>query len=215
MKNDEIGSLRRSYDKKKLSRASLADQPLDQFRIWFEEAVEDPGVIEANAMVLATQSEGRLSTRVVLLKAIQEKGLVFYTNYRSRKGLEIEKHAQVALNFWWQNLQRQVRIEGRAELLSSTQSDAYFKARPRGSQLGALISPQSKVIPDRHWLEQKLEQATLEHEKSELTRPQHWGGYIVTPDYYEFWQGRANRLHDRFRYRKDENAIWQIDRIAP
>jgi len=211
---DFISKLRQEYGSEHLKRSNMAADPLDQFKIWFEQALEAQ-VVEPNAMTLATvNAQGHPTIRVVLLKDILSKGLVFYTNYQSRKAQELQQHPQAALNLFWQPLERQVRIEGVIEKLPEVNSDDYFKSRPRGSQLGAWVSPQSQVIPNRGFLEEQLEATTARFENQEIPRPPHWGGYILIPQRVEFWQGGAQRLHDRIEYLWEEQA-WNIRRLAP
>lgn len=210
----KLASMRESYELSALDRSDIHDDPLMQFKAWFAVALDHQEVDEANAMVLSTASADlQPSSRVVLLKDVEGEGFVFYTNYLSRKGDEMAENAKAALNFWWSPLQRQVRIEGLVSKVSSDQSDDYFKSRPIGSQQGAIASPQSAVISSREQLEEELA-AIRDVEPDKLERPDHWGGYRLIPHYFEFWQGRANRLHDRFAYRLRNNR-WHIDRLAP
>ena len=189
--------------------------PVDLFRRWYADAVR-AGVAKPNAMALATVGpDGRPSTRMVLLSSFDERGFVFQTNYRSRKGEEIERDPRVALALWWEALARQVRVEGRAERTSAADSDAYFAGRPRGSQLGAWASEQSAVIPDRAVLEERLREMERRHAGGPVPRPPHWGGYRVVPDAIEFWEGRENRLHDRILYRRGDGGGWLVERLAP
>lgn len=192
-----------------------AADPIDLFRRWYAEAART-GAAKPNAMALATVGpDGRPSARMVLLSSFDERGFVFHTNYRSRKGEEIARQPLVSLVAWWDPLERQVRIEGRAEKTSAADSDAYFAGRPRGSQLGAWASNQSAVIPDRATLESRLAEAERKHAGGPVPRPPHWGGYRVVPDAMEFWEGRENRLHERIRYRRGEGGIWLAERLAP
>lgn len=214
MSKDKLKNIRREYGELALHRNDLADEPLVQFEIWLNAIVatdnDDP-----TAMVLATVDEqGQPDTRVVLLKGIDEGDLVFYTNYHSTKAQHISGNARVALNFYWPELARQVRIKGHAQKLSKEMSDAYFASRPQASQLSTIASEQSQVIADRESLQQKLNQLIYEHGQALVMRPEHWGGYRVRPHEFEFWQGRDNRLHDRFRYRRDGD-VWQIERLSP
>lgn len=211
----ENGKDRDAYRQRGLSRRDLAPDPFEQFRRWFAEAeeVEPP---EPNAMTLATATrDGRPSARMVLLKGVDERGFVFYTNYESRKGRELAENPWAALVFWWPHMARQVRVEGRVEKVSEAESDAYFRTRPRGSQIGAWASRQSTVIASRAELEARYRQYEAEFEGREVPRPPYWGGYRLVPEVFEFWQGRLNRLHDRFRYRKQPDGSWVIERLAP
>ena len=215
MKEKDLGNLRKSYTKNELKAADIANDPMAFFGSWFNEAEHHPEIDEANAMTLATLGlDDYPKARVVLLKAINEKGFVFYTNYQSEKGLSIAHHAKVGLSFFWPALERQVIIKGTAEQLSPEVSNAYFNSRPKGSQLGALVSEQSKVITDRSILEAKLEALENEYQDKSVDRPEHWGGYVVVPNCIEFWQGRPNRLHDRIRCQW-QGSFWNIERLAP
>ena len=209
-----IANLRREYAKQALDEQSVAAEPLAQFRIWFDAALAS-GIVEPNAMVLSTaDADGRPSARVVLLKDIDDRGLSFYTNYNSRKADDIAANPRVSLTFWWQELERQVRVDGRAEQLADAESDLYFASRPRGSRLGAWASPQSAVVASREELEHALEEVETRFGDGDVARPPHWGGYRVVPDVVEFWQGRPARLHDRIRYRRSSDK-WLIERLAP
>ena len=215
MKEKDLGNLRKSYTKNELKAADIANDPMAFFGSWFNEAEHHPEIDEANAMTLATLGlDDYPKARVVLLKAINEKGFVFYTNYQSEKGLSIAHHAKVGLSFFWPALERQVIIKGTAEQLSPEVSNAYFNSRPKGSQLGALVSEQSKVITDRSILEAKLEALEIEYQDKSVDRPEHWGGYVVVPKCIEFWQGRPNRLHDRIRCQW-QGSFWNIECLAP
>jgi pyridoxamine 5'-phosphate oxidase len=208
-------SLRNPYGNTGFEREDLADNPVETFNRWWAEILQTD-TIEPNAMALATSTpDGHPSLRMVLLKGYSQEGFEFYTNYHSRKGSELSQNPNVALLFFWEKLERQVRIEGRAEKLPHEKSLAYFQSRPRGSQLGAWVSPQSRVIADRQELEEnyrKLEERFAGDEL--LPLPENWGGFLVRPNRFEFWQGRADRLHDRFVYRF-ENGRWIIERLAP
>jgi len=187
-----------------------------QFEDWFRQAkVAD--LKEPNAMTLATvSSDGRPSARVVLLKEVSDLGFVFYTNYASRKGQDLGTNPFCALTFYWSELERQVRIEGRAEPVPHTQSEKYFRSRPRGSRLGALTSQQSKPIPNRDSLDQRLADLESQYAGTEdIPMPESWGGYCVVPETIEFWQGRPNRLHDRIQYRKNGDGTWTMERLSP
>jgi pyridoxamine 5'-phosphate oxidase len=215
-----LADLRREYAREALNRDHVADDPIAQFREWFDAAL-DAEVDEPNAMTLATAApDGTPSARVVLLKGVDERGFQFYTNYDSRKGTELDQNPHASLVFWWAPLERQVRIDGTVERLPDDESTAYFHSRPRGSQLGAWASPQSRVVESRDVLEENLEAVTEEYEDETVPRPSHWGGYVVRPLRIEFWQGRPNRLHDRLRYRRpdtehDGSDAWTLERLAP
>lgn len=210
-----LSNMRLTYDKGELDDDGFLDDPMNQFERWFEE-VRATDTHEANAMIVSTvDANGRPSARIVLLKEVDCKGFVFYTNYESQKGQELAINQNIALTFYWPSMERQVRVTGVAERVSAEQSDAYFSLRPRGSQLGAIVSPQSAVIPDRMFLTTRLESAIAElDENVPLHRPESWGGYLVRPDSMEFWQGRPDRLHDRIRYHREENR-WNTERLAP
>jgi pyridoxamine 5'-phosphate oxidase len=192
----------------------LPPEPLELFRRWYE-AARQAGIEKSNAMGLATIGvDGRPSARMVLLSSVDERGFVFHTNSRSRKGEELERDARAALLFWWEKLGRQVRVEGRTERTSDLEADAYFAGRPRMSQLGAWASEQSRVLSGREELEESLAAREREFEGRPVPRPGHWGGYRVVPDLYEFWQEGEHRLHDRYRYRR-AGPSWTVDRLAP
>jgi pyridoxamine 5'-phosphate oxidase len=206
-----------SNNSRRLRRSDLNPHPIEQFRQWFQEASEAVPVdwFEANAMALATSSPtGEVSCRIVLLKEIEEGGLVFFTNYESRKGRNISENPRAAVVIHWPHLARQVRVEGGVSRVDRETSASYFYSRPRGSQISAAISKQSGVIPNRKSLEQLAEQLASQHEEQPVPLPDNWGGYRLTPNRFEFWQGRENRLHDRFMYTRDDDQ-WQIDRLAP
>jgi len=211
-----LADLRKEYTLKDLTVEQTAPDPFVQFRIWLAEALQAQ-VPEPNAMHVATvSSTGKPSGRIVLLKELDNKGFVFYTNYTSRKGQELTQNAWASLTFFWPELERQVRVEGRTEKTSPQQSDIYFQSRPRGSQMGAWASPQSQFIPSREILENNLAKLKQQFgENSLIPRPQHWGGYHVLPESVEFWQGRASRLHDRILYTKTIEGSWQKHRLAP
>lgn len=211
--NDYLQGARIQYDRGILSENHLVENPLDQFEIWFREAV-DAGVAEPNALDLSTVSDGRPSSRIVLLKGVDKKGFVFYTNYDSRKGRELAESPFVSLNFFWTLQARQVRVEGRIVKVSPEESDNYFSTRPRESQIGAWASSQSTVIKSRAILEETISRLEKEYEGKDIPRPPHWGGYLVIPDRVEFWQGRPNRLHDRFLY-EDTPTGWMVFRLSP
>ena len=210
---DKISDLRKSYERDELDEQQSAAEPLRQFREWFQQAL-DAKVPEPNAMTLATVgADGRPSTRIVLIKDIEERGLVWYTNYDSRKGRELAAHPFAALQFHWVELERVVRIEGRVEQVDAAQSDAYFASRPLDSRLGAWASPQSQVISSRAVLVANAAKAAAQHGLNP-SRPPHWGGYRLVPERWEFWQGRKARLHDRLVYRR-EGQDWVRERLAP
>ena len=210
----DIAAIRKEYTLKELDESHVQENPIQQFKVWFDEAL-GAEVPEPNAMNLATvDAQGRPTSRIVLLKGIEDAEFVFYTNYKSRKGQEIEATPYVCLNFFWAELERQVRIEGEVKKVSSATSDAYFNSRPKGSRIGAHVSPQSAVISGRDVLEAKALQLQKEFENKEVPRPEHWGGYSVKPYLMEFWQGRASRLHDRVLYVLN-NGNWEIKRLAP
>jgi len=209
-----IAKIRHDYNFRGLHEGDLKHNPLDQFKLWFDEAVS-AGITEPNAMTLSTVFNGRPSARIVLLKDLDLKGFTFFTNYNSKKGREIESDPQVALTFFWKEFERQVRIEGKAEKTTDQESSEYFAIRPRGSQIGAWTSYQSEVIESREYLENKTKEIEQEFSGQEVPRPPHWGGYRVVPDYIEFWQGRPSRLHDRLTYVKTEKGSWMIERLSP
>jgi pyridoxamine 5'-phosphate oxidase len=198
-----------------LLEADAPANPLVLFAQWYHDA-ESAQLPEPSAMTLATATvDGIPDARIVLMRGFDERGFAFYTNYQSRKAAELMQNPRAALVFHWTTLMRQVRVEGRVETVSAAESDAYFRSRPFGHRLGALASPQSQVIPDRQFLEERLQKLTDEHpEDADVARPPHWGGYRVAPHTIEFWQGRANRLHDRLRYRRSKDS-WTIERLAP
>lgn len=212
--NDKLADLRKSYERAELDEAMLAQTPTDQFRRWLDEALKAE-VPEPNAMTVATVgADGRPSTRVVLIKDFDARGIVWYTNYESRKGQELALHPFAALQFHWVELERVVRIEGRVARVSDAESDAYYASRPLDSRLGAWASPQSQVISSRAVLVTNAAKAAVQHGLNP-SRPPHWGGYRLVPDCWEFWQGRKSRLHDRMRYRLQADGHWLKERLAP
>lgn len=206
--------MRKDYQLQSFSEESVYPDPIQQFTKWWDQAV-DASIIEVNAMVLATVTgEGMAAARVVLLKAFDESGFVFFSNYNSNKGVQLQINASACLVFFWKELERQVRITGTVSRTSTEESDTYFNSRPEGSRIGAWASPQSQVIKDRQWLEENEKQFRLKFDQEKLSRPSHWGGYRVKHHVIEFWQGRANRLHDRIQYSLLNNQ-WIIERLAP
>jgi pyridoxamine 5'-phosphate oxidase len=211
----ELSGLRHEYDAHGLRRADLHSDPIEQFQAWFAAALATESR-DVNAMSLATASpDGRPSVRIVLLKAVDHRGFCFFTNYDSEKGRHLDANPHAALAFYWIKLERQVRITGSVERTSREDSAAYFHSRPMGSRLGAWVSKQSEVIDSRKILDARLEAMRERFHNAEIGLPPHWGGYRVKPEQVEFWQGRPNRLHDRFRYSRAGDSAWQIDRLAP
>ncbi len=209
-----FADIRREYTHATLDERSVARAPLAQFETWYGEALH-AGIPLANSFALATaDASGRPSVRAVLLKGYDERGFVFYTDYHSRKGRELTENPQASALFWWEPLERQVRIEGRVERIAAHESDAYYASRPLGSRLGAWASPQSEVLPDRDALERRLAEATRLHGEHP-PRPPQWGGLRLVAEYFEFWQGRMDRLHDRVVYRRERSGEWRIERLAP
>ncbi|MFN3667241.1 MAG: pyridoxamine 5'-phosphate oxidase [Sediminibacterium sp.] len=209
-----IADIRKDYKQHSLDEADVAADPFEQFDKWWNDAIAAE-VEEVNAMTLATASkEGIPSARIVLLKGYDKHGFVFFTNYESNKGKALLDNPHAALVFFWKELERQVRIEGRVEKVSAEESDEYFLSRPEGSRIGAWSSPQSAIIANRTIIETNVTQYTKRFEGHEIPRPDHWGGYRVIPTSFEFWQGRSSRLHDRFQYKK-ENTQWLRNRLAP
>lgn len=209
-----INNLRYDFAKQQLDEKDVNADPILQFEKWFKEAIEAK-VNEPNAMTLATATkEGKPSARVILLRNFNEEGFVFYTNYTSRKGLEIMENPNAALLFFWPELERQVRIEGVLKKQTLEESDSYFNTRPRGSKLGAWTSAQSKVIASRKLLDEEYEKLSKKYPDEDVPRPSYWGGYILKPTHIEFWQGRPSRLHDRILFTLEKNN-WKIERLAP
>ncbi len=214
--NSKIEQLRKDYSAHTLEMDDVSPNPVEQFQVWFDEAL-NAEVPEPNAMTLSTATtNGIPSARIVLLKGITDGSFLFYTNYNSRKGQELLANPRAALTFLWHELQRQVRIEGRVEVLSAEASTRYFQSRPKGSQIGAWASPQSTQIESREALEEKVKQLEEDYRSAEaLPKPEHWGGYQVVPHRVEFWQGRSSRLHDRIEYTLSEDGSWSVARLAP
>lgn len=210
----DVEALRREYSRRTLNERDIADEPVAQFAVWFRQALK-ADLPDANAMTLATASaDGKPSARIVLLKQFNEKGFVFYTNYKSRKGRELEENPHAALCFYWQSLERQVRIEGKVKKMSVEESADYFRKRPRLSQLGAWASVQSSEVESREVLEQNFKKIKKRFEGQDVAPPDFWGGFILEPEKLEFWQGRPGRLHDRILYVKRVDS-WKIKRLSP
>jgi len=211
---NDLATIRKEYSKASLDAATISKDPIQQFNIWFNEAVT-ANVPEPNAMNLSTVNGGRPASRIVLLKGVENEMFVFYTNYQSNKGKELEQNPDCSLTFFWPELERQIRIEGVATHVDAKRSDEYFQSRLRGAQIGAWASPQSSVIKDRLLLEERAKQLEEKFKGQEkLPRPQQWGGYEINPLLIEFWQGRPNRLHDRIVFIKVDDG-WKMSRLAP
>lgn len=212
----DLGNYRKSYDKSELLQENVPENPIELFRDWFIEVDTHYNIDETNAMTISTIGrDGFPKSRVVLLKKYTHEGFIFYTNYDSEKGKAIALNPNVCLSFFWHSAERQIIIKGKAEKISKNLSDGYFESRPRGSQLGAIVSNQSTVVADRNELEANLKALEAEYESKVIERPKHWGGYIIKPVELEFWQGRPNRLHDRIRYQLQSDYNWKIERLAP
>lgn len=212
----DLGNYRKSYEKKQLIESNIGDNPMELFQKWFYEVDSHFEIDETNAMTLSTIGlDGYPKNRVVLLKRYTFEGFIFYTNYESEKGKAIEKNPNVCISFFWHAAERQIIIKGNAERISENLSDGYFESRPRGSQLGAVVSKQSEIIANREFLESKLSELELQYQGKEIPRPPFWGGYIVKPVEFEFWQGRPNRLHDRIRFLLQDDYSWKVDRLSP
>jgi pyridoxamine 5'-phosphate oxidase len=210
-----IAEIRKEYTLHRLNELEVERDPIKQFEAWWTDAINSE-LPEVNAMTLATSSaDGLPSARIVLLKGFSEAGFQFYTNYESFKGRQLLENPRACLVFFWKELERQVRITGLVEKLSSKNSDDYFNSRPPGSRIGAWASPQSEVIKNSEWLDQQVDHYKLRYSGDDIPRPPHWGGYLVRPVTIEFWQGRPNRLHDRLQYTLQENGGWIIERLAP
>ncbi len=210
-----ISDIRKTYAHAELLESDAAAAPMEQFDRWWAQALEAK-IEEVNAMTLATvDASGMPDARIVLLKGVDEIGFHFYSNYQSRKGMQLTNNEQACLVFFWKELERQVRVRGRMERLPETESDAYFSSRPVESRLGAIASPQSTVIEGRDWLEQRYAAVQAEYAGKEPIRPAHWGGYRLIAESVEFWQGRPGRMHDRLEYKKDPSGSWLRQRLAP
>ena len=212
---EHINKLRKDFALQKLSEDSVSENPVIQFEQWFNEAMQAQ-IPEMNAFDLATVSiDGQPSLRVVYLRDYSSEGFIFYTNYNSRKGIDIKANPKVCMNFFWPQMERQIRIQGKAEKQKPEDSDLYFNSRPRGSQIGAWASLQSTPVKSRKALDKLVDEITKKYEGLEIPRPEHWGGYIIRPFRIEFWQGRPNRMHDRILYMLNENKEWEIERLSP
>ena len=210
-----ISDIRKDYRLQSLSEDNVAPDPVNQFTTWWNDVLVSE-ISEPNAMTLATaSSDGLPSARIVLLKGFDANGFVFFTNYNSFKGLQLQENPRACLVFFWKELERQVRVMGIIETLSSRENDEYFNSRPEGSRISAIASPQSQVVENREWLESKTEKLSEELSGKTIPRPDHWGGYRVRPAIIEYWQGRSNRLHDRLQYTLMEDGSWKIERLAP
>ena len=212
----DLNDYRKSYEKSELLETSISENPITLFDSWFQEAENSKTIDEVNAMTVSTFGlDGFPKSRVVLLKQYSEAGFIFYTNYNSEKGKAIQKNPNVCLSFFWHSLERQIIIKGIAKKVSAEISDAYFASRPKGSQLGAVVSNQSETIYSRAVLEQKLAALELEFADKVIPRPENWGGFIVKPLEIEFWQGRPNRLHDRICFKMHNDFSWEMKRLSP
>ncbi|WP_242086997.1 pyridoxamine 5'-phosphate oxidase [Aestuariivivens sediminis] len=215
MEND-LSNYRKTYEKGELRLAEVPENPMELFQKWFYDMDKFFPEEENNAMTISTIGlDGFPKNRVVLLKRFNFEGFIFFTNYKSEKGKAIDANSNVCLSFFWHRAERQIVIKGKAEKIAENLSDGYFESRPRGSQLGALVSNQSEIVKSRLILEEQLKALEKEYEGKEIPRPKHWGGYLVRPVEIEFWQGRPNRLHDRIRYKLKQDYNWQINRLSP
>lgn len=211
----DLTHYRRSYEKGILMENDLPEHPVILFKSWFTLADESTTVQEANAMSIATVGKDNWpKTRIVLLKSFSLEGFTFFTNYQSAKGKDLETNPNCCLSFFWPSLEKQIIIQGKVSKIQSEESEEYFISRPRGSQLGAHVSNQSSVIPSRDYLENRMAEFEKKYENQPVPRPSYWGGYLVIPEKFEFWQGRQSRLHDRIQYSKEANK-WKIERLAP
>jgi pyridoxamine 5'-phosphate oxidase len=212
----DLGNYRKSYEKGTLLLENTPENPIELFRNWFLEVDENFPEDETNAMTISTIGiDGFPKNRVVLLKKYTHEGFIFYTNYESEKGKAIQANPNVCLSFFWAGAERQVIIKGKAEKIAENLSDGYFESRPRGSQLGAIVSNQSEIIENRELLENKLKMLEEAFEGKDILRPKFWGGFIIKPEVIEFWQGRANRLHDRIHYKLNSDFDWVKNRLSP
>jgi len=210
-----ISDLRRDYTRQSLQETEVNPNPFNQFQTWFEQALLAQ-LPEPNAMTLATATpDGKPSARMVLLKNFDQRGFVFYTNYQSYKAQDLTINPQAALVFWWAELERQVRIQGKVEQVSAQESDEYYYSRPLNSRLGAWASNQSQVVESREILELRLQELKTKYDNQEVPRPPHWGGFRIIPTTIEFWQGQPSRLHDRLNYRRRDDGTWFIERLSP
>jgi len=213
---NDLSNYRKSYDKSELLESTIPEDPINLFNRWFHEVEDFGGESEVNAMTVSTIGlDGFPKARVVLLKKFDEEGFIFYTNYNSEKGKAIAQNPNICLSFFWHTMERQVIIKGVAKKTTEEISDRYFDSRPDGSKLGAIVSNQSEIIPSRDFLENNLKQLENDFNNVSISRPEHWGGFLVTPLEVEFWQGRPNRLHDRIRYTAHNQLSWKIDRLSP
>jgi pyridoxamine 5'-phosphate oxidase len=210
-----IADLRKEYATQSLLETDVAANPITQFSTWWQQAL-DSDIDEANAMTLATAScDGLPSARIVLLKGFSDKGFVFFTNYNSYKAIQLEENPKACLVFFWKELERQVKIVGLVKKVTAEENDSYYNSRPKYSRIGAIASPQSRVIESRQWIDEQFLLLLEKYKDKEPSRPDYWGGYIVKPIIIEFWQGRPGRLHDRIQYTLEENGAWKIERLAP
>ena len=212
----DLSNYRKSYEKQELLESNISDNPMQLFQTWFHEVDKNFDESETNAMTVSTIGlDGFPRSRVVLLKKFTHEGFIFYTNYNSEKGKAIKNNPNVCLSFFWPKAERQIIIKGVVEKIAENLSDGYFESRPHGSQLGAVVSRQSEIIKSREELEKELKLLEAKYEGKEIPRPDYWGGFVVKPVEMEFWQGRANRLHDRIRYQLDKEFNWKMDRLSP